>query len=619
MDEAKLIESAGQKDHGQSEKYTSRFLPEKCARAQAGYEPNVTGVRPQGEGAAPSFLCWMMARRRRQAAADGGDAAAEAAALADGEGRDEGEGQLALEDGGQGEFQGPVGRPTSPGPPTTPLFSPEQLRDLHEVQSQAPHLYAKMPRESVWRAGGGAQDQVQPPQQSTTTGTPSPLPGQGHDLREPQRGRSPSQQVPEVEEPEESEEDRAHLPDQFAVQAQGHGPGYQERHVIKGYGKGGPPGYVIPHNEGRGNPLLAGRPHLQGQGLGIGGWQHGHHYGSGPPNTQEMMTMLAMLRQENQQLRVEQAEMMDAMKFQRASLEAKVYDLQQELEQQMFRTPESGDTVKRHLEMTAGEQEKEIDLEKERKRLYELTPMQQFEQLQSLMGTPAPGNRGSRGRGQRERSRSVQGPRASGPGEEQTKGSVAARTKAYEEELRQVNGKGVGQSRRRSTTTQPIQPEASGSQDGVKGEKVMEVMAKLVNHLVEKESQDGAPEPVKPTDSAPIDLADWLTLIEPAMTDLSDSSGQWWELVVDEARKWYSHYIHLRPLQRATCVIEPSLELQKPKWVRVEKHAISMMLAAVPTSVKEELVATRALSPLGLVSKLMVANNQVGRMNAPSF
>eukprot|EP00913_Durusdinium_trenchii_P024130 g22659.t2 len=101
-----------------------------------------------------------------------------------------------------------------------------------------------------------------------------------------------------------------------------------------------------------------------------------------------------MLRQENQQLRVEQAEMMDAMKFQRASLEAKVYDLQQELEQQMFRTPESGDTVKRHLEMTVGEQEKEVDLEKERKRLYELTPMQQFEQLQSLMGTPAPGNRG---------------------------------------------------------------------------------------------------------------------------------------------------------------------------------------------------------------------------------
>ena len=32
------------------------------------------------------------------------------------------------------------------------------------------------------------------------------------------------------------------------------------------------------------------------------------------------------------------------------------------------------------------------------------------------------------------------------------------------------------------------------SQDGVKGEKMMEVMAKLVNHLFEKESKDSCPE-----------------------------------------------------------------------------------------------------------------------------
>ena len=47
----------------------------------------------------------------------------------------------------------------------------------------------------------------------------------------------------------------------------------------------------------------------------------------------------------------------------------------------------------------------------------------------------------------------------------------------------------------------------------------------------------------EPSDTAPIDLADWLTMIEPAMTDLSDSSGEWWELVVGEARRWYCQYI----------------------------------------------------------------------------
>ena len=108
---------------------------------------------------------------------------------------------------------------------------------------------------------------------------------------------------------------------------------------------------------------------------------------------------------------------MDAMKYQRASLEAKVHDLQRELEQQDFRTPESDVPVKRQLELTIDEPLRETDLEVERRRLYELIPMQQFEQLQSLMGTviPAPAKRGGRGQGQRKRSRS-QGPRTARQG-----------------------------------------------------------------------------------------------------------------------------------------------------------------------------------------------------------
>ena len=103
-----------------------------------------------------------MRRRRRRLPGegedDGGESAAEGAGLADGEGEE----QLALEDGEKEDLQGPVGRPTSLGP-VAPLFSPKQLRDLHEVQSQAPHLYAKVPRESVWRPGAGMQDPGQQP------------------------------------------------------------------------------------------------------------------------------------------------------------------------------------------------------------------------------------------------------------------------------------------------------------------------------------------------------------------------------------------------------------------------------------------------------------------------
>ena len=54
---------------------------------------------------------------------------------------------------------------------------------------------------------------------------------------------------------------------------------------------------------------------------------------------------------------------------------------------------------------------------------------------------------------------------------------------------------------------------------------MVDAMSKLITCLVT------LPVLPEPSATAPIDLADWLTMIEPAMTDLSDSSGEWWELV----------------------------------------------------------------------------------------
>jgi hypothetical protein len=43
----------------------------------------------------------------------------------------------------------------------------------------------------------------------------------------------------------------------------------------------------------------------------------------------------------------------------------------------------------------------------------------------------------------------------------------------------------------------------------------------------------------EPGDTAPIDFADWLTMIEPVMTDLSDGSHFWWTKVMQECDIWY--------------------------------------------------------------------------------
>ena len=110
---------------------------------------------------------------------------------------------------------------------------------------------------------------------------------------------------------------------------------------------------------------------------------------------------------------------------------------------------------------------------------------------------------------------------------------------------------------------------------------------------------------VEPGETAPIDFSDWLTTIEPAMQDLSDGSHVWWNHILTQSQQWYLEYMKLRPLQRTTFEATPDEELRKNKWVRVERRAVTMMMAAVPQSIREELVATRSLTPLRIVTKLM--------------
>ena len=42
-------------------------------------------------------------------------------------------------------------------------------------------------------------------------------------------------------------------------------------------------------------------------------------------------------------------------------------------------------------------------------------------------------------------------------------------------------------------------------------------------------------------ESAPIDLDDWLCLLEPIMADLSDSSQTWWGKVMESAKEVPEH------------------------------------------------------------------------------
>ena len=145
-------------------------------------------------------------------------------------------------------------------------------------------------------------------QASTTTGTPSPLhPGGAPVQGELQRGRSA-----EVREPggEPSRNGHPQEHEQVALRERGDLPEgglYPGGHLLQGHGVATPP------------PAP--------------GWnEQGSYGGMGHEQQMMMIQMFNMLRQENQALRAEQGELMQEIKHQRASFEARVHQLQRDLD-----------------------------------------------------------------------------------------------------------------------------------------------------------------------------------------------------------------------------------------------------------------------------------------------
>ena len=112
--------------------------------------------------------------------------------------------------------------------------------------------------------------------------------------------------------------------------------------------------------------------------------------------------------------------------------------------------------------------------------------------------------------------------------------------------------------------------------------KLMEGMQQLQRQLIEgKEDEKGSggedvrSSPQLPMlsewspQSGPIDLNDWLSLIEPLMSNLTGSSGEWWKTLMSEAMSWYHHHMKLPPLDRISHDPDPSTYLNQSKWVRL--------------------------------------------------
>ena len=101
-------------------------------------------------------------------------------------------------------------------------------------------------------------------------------------------------------------------------------------------------------------------------------------------------------------------------------------------------------------------------------------------------------------------------------------------------------------------------------------------------------------------------FSDWIHNSRPPLSDVSDSSEELWECTLKEANVWYANYLKLDPLSRLVSTPKPSDHLLRPKWSRVSRRIETMVLAAMPVSVKEEVSASRVSGLLALICKLFV-------------
>ena len=109
------------------------------------------------------------------------------------------------------------------------------------------------------------------------------------------------------------------------------------------------------------------------------------------------------------------------------------------------------------------------------------------------------------------------------------------------------------------------------------------------------------------TEDACIAVSDWLTQIQPIMSDLSDRSWVWWQRVMEVAQSAYVRWQQAGPLEKSLVVCETPSDLLDPRLSRLEARALGMIMESLPGRIKDELVVTKALTSTNAVYRILLA------------
>eukprot|EP00434_Breviolum_minutum_P026407 symbB.v1.2.023347.t1/scaffold2131.1/size88260/2 len=105
-------------------------------------------------------------------------------------------------------------------------------------------------------------------------------------------------------------------------------------------------------------------------------------------------------------------------------------------------------------------------------------------------------------------------------------------------------------------------------------------------------------------EASPLQFGDWLSVIDSLMGDLSYSSKEWWDLIRQSVDQCYAEWLNTGPLERFRLKPQPDDRIRL--WPRTERRALSMLLGAVPDTIKEEIISSRKLTTDQVLYRLYV-------------
>ena len=103
----------------------------------------------------------------------------------------------------------------------------------------------------------------------------------------------------------------------------------------------------------------------------------------------------------------------------------------------------------------------------------------------------------------------------------------------------------------------------------------------------------------------PLVAGDWLTSITPLMKDLSPSSAAWWETVLSVAGSAYQGWLGSDPLTRLQVQPVTPQEFSRPPFARVEQRAQTMLLKALPDSLRGEIISNRSMGSVQIIFRVL--------------